>query len=174
MARLKSRPLQRTTKRKLQDRDRVLREGLRTSSSKRLRLQSPAERSISTSKKGKKKKGMVFDWVFVCDDRLFLTWFVGIVEWSIEQTTEGKYWIKFRGLVPKLLVKPKCILLFSPEKILWRSLILEAFLYLVRRFFANTGFCWCLDRKLSGELSLSRVDVEKVCVKIRAQNSFFL
>lgn len=61
MARLKSRPLQRTTKRKSQDRDRVLREGLRTSSNKRLRLQGLAERPSSSSKKGKKKKGIVFN-----------------------------------------------------------------------------------------------------------------
>lgn len=59
MARLKSRPLQRTAKRKSQDR--VLRESSRSSSSKRLRLQSPEERPSSSSKKGKKKKGMVFD-----------------------------------------------------------------------------------------------------------------
>ena len=64
MARLKSRPLQRTAKRKSQDKDRVLRESLRTTSSKRLRLQSPDEQPSSSSKKGKKRRGMVFDVLF--------------------------------------------------------------------------------------------------------------
>lgn len=59
MARLKSRPLQRTTKRKSQDRDRVHRESLRTSSNKRPRLQSPAERQQLVSKKTKKKKAKI-------------------------------------------------------------------------------------------------------------------
>ena len=56
MARMKSRPLQRTAKRKSQERS--AREGLRATTSKRLRLQSPAEQPSTSSNKGKKKKGM--------------------------------------------------------------------------------------------------------------------
>ena len=57
---MKSRP-QRTTKRKSQERG--VREGLRAgrkspTSSKRLRLHSPEEQLSTSSKKGKKKKGM--------------------------------------------------------------------------------------------------------------------
>ncbi|PFX30855.1 Zinc finger protein 778 [Stylophora pistillata] len=55
MARMKARPLQHTTKRKLQERG--AREGSRTTSGKRLRLQSPAGRTSSSSEKAKKKKG---------------------------------------------------------------------------------------------------------------------
>ena len=62
MARMKSRPLQRTTKRKSQDRGARAREGLRV---KRLRLQSPEERPSTSSKKAKKKKGMPCGLLFV-------------------------------------------------------------------------------------------------------------
>ncbi|XP_078345889.1 uncharacterized protein LOC144631347 [Oculina patagonica] len=55
MARMKARPLQRTTKRKSQERG--AREGLRAIPSKRLRLQRPAEQPSTSSKKAKKKKG---------------------------------------------------------------------------------------------------------------------
>ena len=60
MARMKSRP-QRTTKRKSQERS--AREGLRAgrkspTSRKRVRLQSPEEQPSTSSKKGKKKKGI--------------------------------------------------------------------------------------------------------------------
>lgn len=60
MARMKSRP-QRTTKRKSQERG--VRDGLRAgrkspTASKRVRLHSPEEQSSTSSKKGKKKKGM--------------------------------------------------------------------------------------------------------------------
>jgi len=62
MARMKSRP-QRTTKRKSQERG--VREGLRAgrkspTASKRVRLHSPEEQPSTSSKKGKKKKGMDF------------------------------------------------------------------------------------------------------------------
>ena len=60
MARMKSRP-QRTTKRKSQERG--VRDGLRAgrkspTASKRVRLHSPEEQPSTSSKKGKKKKGM--------------------------------------------------------------------------------------------------------------------
>ena len=100
MARQKSHPLQRTTKRKSQDRDRVLREGLRTSSNKRLRLQSPAERPSSSSKKGKKKKGMVFD-SFSVVQRPNVAWLICRNCGMIERTVD-KQWIKYRGLVSKV------------------------------------------------------------------------
>lgn len=61
MARLKSRPLHHTMKRKSQDKDRVHRENSRTSSSKRPRLQSPSERQQTVTKKAKKKRGKDFD-----------------------------------------------------------------------------------------------------------------
>lgn len=62
MARMKSRP-QRTAKRKSQERG--VREGLRAgrkspTASKRVRLHSPEEQPSTSSKKGKKKKGMDF------------------------------------------------------------------------------------------------------------------
>lgn len=60
MARMKSRP-QRTTKRKSQERG--VRDGVRAgrkspTASKRVRLHSPEEQPSTSSKKGKKKKGM--------------------------------------------------------------------------------------------------------------------
>ena len=60
MARIKSKP-QRTTKRKSQERG--VREGLRAgrkspTASKRARLHSPDEQPSTSSRKGKKKKGM--------------------------------------------------------------------------------------------------------------------
>ncbi|KAK2569240.1 Zinc finger protein 569 [Acropora cervicornis] len=59
MARLKSRPLHHTMKRKSQDKDRVHRENSRASSSKRPRLQSPNERQQTVTKKAKKKRANV-------------------------------------------------------------------------------------------------------------------
>jgi len=63
MARMKSRP-QRTTKRKSQEM-RGVREGLRAgrkspTASKRARVHSPEDQPSTSSKKGKKKKGMDF------------------------------------------------------------------------------------------------------------------
>ena len=99
MARLKSRPLQRTTKRKSQDRDRVLREGLRTSSNKRLRMQGPADRPSSSSKTRKKKKGMVFN-LFSAVQRPNIGWSICRNCGMIERTVD-KQWIKYRALVSK-------------------------------------------------------------------------
>lgn len=55
MARMKARPLQHTTKRKLQERG--AREGSRSTSGKRIRLQSPAGQTSSSLEKAKKNKG---------------------------------------------------------------------------------------------------------------------
>lgn len=58
MARMKARPLQHTTKRKLQERG--AREGSRSTSGKRIRLQSPAGQTSSSLEKAKKNKGKNF------------------------------------------------------------------------------------------------------------------
>ena len=103
MARLKSRPLHHTMKRKSQDKDRVHRENSRSSSSKRPRLQSPSDRQQTVTKKAKKKRGKVFDSLvgsiinFVVN-RWLSCWNCGMSD----RSKENKQGMKFLGLVVTL------------------------------------------------------------------------